>query len=145
MGTIHNDRRLQSGRSWENGDQSESIVHVTRMLTLWPSESDYACDADLSLLTMRSGHPPRPQRRKTNRTKGTGSPCGEWAKCRMRRTENQPGDRPGIPCHNAIAFGGGRMSREEPAGTSHSFSPYPHGLQNLGPSQNSQTGNCGVT
>src|SRR5262245_60506061 len=50
----------------------------------------------------------------------------------------------GIPRHNATAFGGGRMSREEPAGTSHSFSPYPHGLQNLGPSQNSQTGNCGA-
>ena len=110
MGAIHNDRRLQSGRSWSNGDQSESIVHVTRLLRLWPTESDYAGDADLSLLTMRSGHPPGPQRRETNRTEGAGSPFGEQARCRLRRTENLPGDRPGIPRHNAVAFGGGRMS-----------------------------------
>src|SRR5215470_16904301 len=112
MGTIHNDRRLQSGRGWSNSDQSESIVHVTRMLTLWPSESDYACDADLSLLAMRSGQPPRLQRRETNRTEGAGSPFGEQARCRLRRTENLPGDRPGIPRHNAVAIGGWRMSKK---------------------------------
>src|SRR5262245_24540151 len=107
MGAIHNDRRLQSGRGWENGDQSESIIYVTRLLALWPSESYYASDADLSLLAMRTGHPPGPQRRETNRTAGAGSPFGEQARSRLRRTENLPGDRPGIPRHNAIAFGGG--------------------------------------
>src|SRR5262249_28408032 len=45
-----------------------------------------------------------------NRTKGAGSPLGEQARGRLRRTENLPGGRPGIPRHNAVAFGGGRMS-----------------------------------
>ncbi len=107
------DRHLQSGRSWSNGNQSESIVYVTRMLALRPSEPDDACDAHLSLLAMRAGDTPRSEWRETDRTKGAGSPFGEQAKCRLRRTENLPGDRPGIPRHSAIALGGGRMSSLE--------------------------------
>src|SRR5262245_528022 len=112
MGAIHNDRHLHSGRGCENGDQRESVIYVIRLLALRPSEPDHACDADLSLLAMRPGHPPRPQRGETDRTKGAGSPFGERARSRLRRTENLPGGRPGIPRHNAIAFGGGRMSTQ---------------------------------
>jgi hypothetical protein len=93
-----------------NGDQSESVLHVARLLTLRSSKPDHACDSDISLLAMRFGHTPRSQWGQTNRTKGAGSPFEEQARCRLRRTENLPGDRPGIPHHNAIAFGGGRMS-----------------------------------
>src|SRR5262249_27786753 len=88
-----------------------TIFQLTTLLTLRPSKSDHACDANLSLLAMRPGHTPGPQRRKTNRTKGAGYPFGKMARCRLRRTENLPGDRPGVPCHNAIAFGGGMTSR----------------------------------
>src|SRR5262249_43273067 len=110
MGAIHNDRRLQSGRGWENGDQSESVVYVTRLLTLWPSKPDHARDAHLSLLEMRAGHTPRSQWGETNGTEGAGSPIGKQARSRLQRTENLPGGSPGTPRHNAIAFGGGRMS-----------------------------------
>src|SRR5215510_1548456 len=111
MGAIHNDRRQQSGRGWSNGDQSESIVYVSGLLTLRSSKPDYTSDTHLSLFEMQSGHTSGPQRRETNRTKGAGSPFGEQARGRLRRTENLPGGRPGIPRHNAVAFGGGRMSR----------------------------------
>src|SRR5262245_62124741 len=87
-----------------------SIQYVTRLLTLRLSESDAAWNENLSLQAMRSGETPRSQRRKTNRTKGAGSSFGEQARSRLRRTENLPGDRPGIPRQNAVAFGGGRMS-----------------------------------
>jgi len=94
----------------KNCDQGGSEVYVTRLLGLRPSKPDRAGDADLSLRAMRSGHPPRPQRGESNRTKGAGSPFGERARSRRRRTENLPGGRPGIPRQNAIAFGGGRIS-----------------------------------
>jgi hypothetical protein len=93
-----------------NGDQSESIVYVSGLLTLRPSNPDHASDTYLSLFELQSGHTSGPQRRETNRTKGAGSPFGEQARSRLRRTENLPGGRPGIPRHNAVAFGGGRMS-----------------------------------
>src|SRR5262245_51356838 len=105
MGTVHKDHHRQSGRGWSKCDQSESIVYLTRMLTLRSSKPDHTCDSDLSLHAMRFGHTPRPQWRLTDRTKGAVSPVGEQARCRLRRTENLPGDRPGIPRHNAIAFG----------------------------------------
>jgi hypothetical protein len=56
---VHNDPDLQSGRSWENGDQSESGVYVTGLLAMRPSKQYQAGDANLSLLEMRAGDPSR--------------------------------------------------------------------------------------
>src|SRR5687767_4868582 len=74
MGTVHNDRDLQSGRSWENSDQGESIVHVTGLLKMRPSKPDHAGDANLSLLAMQFGHTSGSKRRQSNRTEGAGKP-----------------------------------------------------------------------
>ena len=56
---IHNDRDLQSGRGWKNGDQSESGVHVAGMLAMRPSKQYQAGDANLSVLEMRACDPSR--------------------------------------------------------------------------------------
>src|SRR5215470_18504198 len=110
MGTVHNDPDLQSGRSWENGDQSESSVYVTGLLAMRPSKQYHAGDEDLSMLEMQVGDTSRSKWREKNRTEGPGRSLGEQARIRLRRTLNLPGGRPGIPRHNAAAFGGGRMS-----------------------------------
>jgi hypothetical protein len=76
-----------------------------------PSKPDSACDKDLSLLEMRVGATPGSKWREADRTEGAGSPIGEQGRSRLRRTENLPGGRPGIPRHNATVFVGGRMSK----------------------------------
>ena len=58
MGAIHRDRDLQSGRSWEKSDQSESGVHVTGLLEMRASKPDYARDENLSMHGMQAGDPP---------------------------------------------------------------------------------------
>jgi len=80
-----------------NGDPSESILSLTRLLALRPSKSDSSCNSNLSLLELQSDHSSRPQRREKDRTKGAGSPFVEKEGGFLRSSENLPTDAVGVP------------------------------------------------
>ena len=69
-----------------------------------PSKQYQTGDENLSLLEMQVGDASGSKWRERNRKEGAGSPLGEQARSRLRRTLILPGGRPGISIYNAQAF-----------------------------------------